>query len=71
MGNSINAFVYAQNDIVKSNIFPEEPRAYYDEFVWYFEGIYARYLTRRARVAPIVYPSIDEDDVSTQASDGD
>ena len=69
MGNSINAFVYAHNDVVKTNMFPEEPREYYDEFDWYFEGIYGRYLTRRARIAPIV--DIDEDEVSTQASDGD
>ena len=74
MGNSINVCVYAHNDIVKQarieTMFPGEPRSYYDEFDWYFDVIYSRYLTRRARIAPL--GSADtEDEVSTQASDGD
>ena len=78
MGNTINAFVYAQNDdAIKISIFPDEPRSHYDAFDWYFEGIYERYLIRRARIAPM---SIEDpttqlvdisDEVSTQASDSD
>jgi len=83
MGNTINAFVYAHNDdAIKSNMFPDEPRSHYDAFDWYFEGIYARYLTRRARIVPIgiedpqraagTAPLSDiSDEVSTQASDSD
>ena len=84
MGNTINAFVYAHNDdAIKSNMFPDEPRSHYDALDWYFEGIYERYLIRRARIAPMgiedprrvaasTAPLSDiSDEVSTQASDSD